>query len=120
MQVGAAVQEYTPVPGTPSRRAAATGISSTAAPWFTFPRATTYRVYASAMGRLASGGVTSSAALRSTGAAACGLAVATLVNGADSAPMGAAYSWRVCPRRARRALSISGYWLGAVVSPCAA
>ena len=48
------------------------------------------------MGRFVSVGVTSSAALRSTGAAACGLAAATLVNGANSAPIAAAYSWRVC------------------------
>ncbi len=72
------------------------------------------------MGRFVSVGVTSSAALRSTGAAACGLAAATLVNGANSAPIAAAYSWRVCLRRARRALSISAYWLGAPVSPCVA
>ena len=104
----------------PRRRAAATEVSSTAAPWLTFSRATMYRVYGSAMGRFASVGVTSSAALRCTGAAACGLAAATLVNGANSAPIAAAYSWRVCLRRARRALSISAYWLGAPVSPCAA
>ena len=72
------------------------------------------------MGRFTSVGVTSSAALRSTGAAACGLAAATRVNGANSAPMAAAYSSRLCPRRARLALSISAYWLGAPVSPCAA
>ena len=72
------------------------------------------------MGRFASVGVTSSAASRSTGAEACGFAAATAVNGANSAPMAAAYSSRVWPRRARRALSISAYWLGAPVSPCAA
>ena len=72
------------------------------------------------MGRFASVGVTSSSGVRSTGAEACGLAAATRVNGANSAPIAAAYSSRVCPRRARRALSISAYWLGAPVSPCAA
>ncbi len=50
--------------GTPRRRAAATDMSSTAAPWLTFSRATMYRVYGSAMGRFAAVGVTSSAALR--------------------------------------------------------
>ena len=79
-----------------------------------------YRVYGSAIGRFSAVGVTSSAAPRSTGAAACGLAAATRVNGANSAPMAAAYSARVCPSRARRALSISAYWLGAPASPCAA
>ena len=39
-QVGVAVQEHPAVRGTPSRRAAATDISSTAAPWLTFSRAT--------------------------------------------------------------------------------
>src|SRR5205807_89143 len=39
--------------GTPRRRAAATDMSSTAAPWLTFSRATMYRVYGSAMGRFA-------------------------------------------------------------------
>ena len=72
------------------------------------------------MGRFASVGVTSSAALRSTGADACGLAAATAVNGAKSAPMAAAYSSRVWPSRARRALSIRAYWLGAPISPWAA
>ena len=72
------------------------------------------------MRRFASVGVTSSAAVRSTGADACGLAAATRVNGANSAPMAAAYSPRVCLSLARRALSISAYWLGAPVRPCAA
>ena len=95
-------------------------MSSTAAPWLTFSLATMYRVYGSAIGRFASVGVTSSAALRSAGADACGLAAATRVNGANSAPIAAAYSSRVSLSRARRALSISAYWLGASVSPCAA
>ena len=106
--------------GTPSRRAAATDISSTAAPWLTFSLATMYRVYGSAIGRFSAVGVTSSAAPRSTGAAACGLAAATRVNGANSAPIAAAYSARVSPSRARRAFSISAYWLGAPARPCAA
>jgi hypothetical protein len=72
------------------------------------------------MGRFASLGVTSSAALRTTGAAACGLAAATRVNGANRAPIDAAYSSRPCLSRARRAFSTSAYWLGALVSPCAA
>ena len=105
--------------GTPSRSAAAADISSTAAPWLTFSLATMYRVYGSAMSRFASVGVTSSAALRSTGADACGLAAATRVNGANSAPIAAAYSSRVCLSLARRAFSISAYWLGPSVSPCA-
>ena len=49
-----------------------------------------------------------------------GRIAATRVNGANSAPMAAAYSSRLCPRRARLALSISAYWLGAPVSPWAA
>ena len=64
--------------------------------------------------------MTSSAALRSTGADACGLAAATRVNGANSAPIAAAYSSRVCFSRARRAFSARAYWLGPSVSPCAA
>ena len=68
-------------------------------------------MYGSAISRLASVGVISSAALRTVGAAACGLPAATRVNGANSAPMAAAYSSRVCLSRARRAFSASAYWL---------
>jgi len=76
-------------------------------------------VYGSAIGRLTALGVTNSAALRPVGAAACGLAAATRVNGSNSAPIAAAYSSRDCLSRARRAFSNSAYWLGASVSPCA-
>ena len=67
-----AAQEYPPVLGNAQAPRAVTEVSSTAAPWLTFSLATMYRVYGSAMGRFASVGVTSSAALRCTGAAACG------------------------------------------------
>ena len=68
-------------------------------------------------GRLAAVAVTSSSALRLTGAAACGFLAATSVNGSNSRPMASAYSSRVCPSRARRAFSRSAYMLGASVSP---
>jgi hypothetical protein len=73
-------------------------MSRAAAPWLTFSLATMYRVYGSAIGRLAEVGVTSSATPRSTGADACGFAAATRVNGAKSAPIAAAYSARDCLR----------------------
>ena len=77
-------------------------------------------MYGSAISRFDSVGVISSAALRAVGAAACGFPAATWVNGANSAPIAAAYSSRVCLSRARRAFSASAYWLGAPVRPCAA
>ena len=72
------------------------------------------------MRRFASLRVTSWMASLSTGEAANGLAAATLVNGANRAPIAAAYAPRLIPSRARRAFSSSAYWLGASVSPCAA
>ena len=63
--------------------------------------------------------MTSSAASRSTGADACGLAAATRVNGSNRAPMAAAYSSLLCLSRARRALSITAYWRPPT-SPCPA
>ena len=51
-QVGVAGQEHPAVLGhAQPRAAAATDMSSTAAPWLTFSRATMYRVYGSAIGR---------------------------------------------------------------------
>ena len=80
-------------------------MTTSAAPRFTFSRATRYRVYGAARRRLASVGATSSSALRSTGAAACGFFAATAENGANSRPISAAYCARLWPSRARRAFS---------------